>query len=99
PAAGLVSKVDTRVEQLAHGHNGHGTSFRCPEGHACVAGTSARIRLSVGPEASPLASTRWGTGRTRTLPHRRAPSPQCGAGGANDARGQPAHADCGVKRT
>ena len=51
PAAGLVPEVDTALEQLAHGHDGHGTSFRRdPTGpRISRRGTSwtwTRIRLS-----------------------------------------------------
>ena len=48
PAAGLVSEVDTALEQLAHGHDGHGTSFRrAPRGARVKADPSVRARISV----------------------------------------------------
>ena len=54
PAAGLVSEVDTALEQLAHGHDGHGTSFRrAPRG--------ARVKAdpSAGPASRLSAPTSW----------------------------------------
>ncbi len=52
PATGLVPEVDTALEQLTHGHDGHGTSFRRdPSGgraHDGAAGGAPRDRVVGG---------------------------------------------------
>ena len=58
PAAGLVSEVDTALEQLAHGHDGHGTSFRrAPRGARVKADPSAGPHL--GCRLRPAGRRPW----------------------------------------
>src|SRR5690606_32128355 len=96
PAARLVPEVDTALEQLAHGHDGHGTSFRRgPAGsthlQAAVALAPAAFRLSDRTEwPAPLVPCRGeAPGRARTAACL-TPEP-----GQEDTRSRPAEAGRG----
>jgi hypothetical protein len=61
PTTGLVSEVDTALEELAHGHDGHGTSFRHDRDHPSIVHSllrhEAAFRLSASTPVGDAPST------------------------------------------